>query len=79
MSSDFNLNCPVPLSDHATVQMAHGGGGRVMRNLIESLFLPAWVCLLAGGVPMIILVGIVPAAYSYFIFRAEKENSETAH
>ena len=42
MSSDFNLNCPVPLSDHATVQMAHGGGGRVMRNLIESLFLPAF-------------------------------------
>lgn len=42
MSNDFNLNCPVPLSNHATVQMAHGGGGRVMRNLIESLFLPAF-------------------------------------
>ena len=42
MSNDFNLNCPVPLSEHATVQMAHGGGGRVMRNLIESLFLPAF-------------------------------------
>ena len=38
MSNDFNLNCPVPLSDHATVQMAHGGGGRLMRNLIESCF-----------------------------------------
>jgi hydrogenase expression/formation protein HypE len=42
MTADFNLNCPVPLSNHATVQMAHGGGGRVMRNLIESLFLPAF-------------------------------------
>jgi len=42
MSDDFNLNCPVPLSDHATVQMAHGGGGRLMRNLIESMFLPAF-------------------------------------
>lgn len=42
MPNDFNLNCPVPLSNHATVQMAHGGGGRVMRNLIESLFLPAF-------------------------------------
>jgi hydrogenase expression/formation protein HypE len=42
MPNDFNLSCPIPLSDHATVQMAHGGGGRVMRNLIESLFLPAF-------------------------------------
>ena len=42
MSNDFNLNCPVPLSDHATIQMAHGGGGRLMRNLIETVFLPAF-------------------------------------
>ena len=40
--NDFNLNCPVPLSDHATVQLAHGGGGRLMRDLIEGLFLPAF-------------------------------------
>ena len=38
----MNLNCPVPLSDHATVQLAHGGGGRLMRNLIEGIFLPAF-------------------------------------
>ena len=42
VTDDFNLNCPVPLDDHATVQMAHGGGGRLMRNLIEGLFLPAF-------------------------------------
>ena len=42
MSDDFNLNCPIPLSDHTTVQLAHGGGGRLMRNLIESVFLPAF-------------------------------------
>jgi hypothetical protein len=46
---------------------------------VESLFLPAWLCLLAGGVPMIILVGIVPVAYSYFSYRAEKKISEAAH
>ena len=40
--NDFNLNCPVPLDDHATVQLAHGGGGRLMRGLIEGLFLPAF-------------------------------------
>ncbi|MEN6451342.1 MAG: hydrogenase expression/formation protein HypE [Thermoguttaceae bacterium] len=39
---DFNLSCPVPMSDHATVQLAHGGGGRLMRGLIEKLFLPAF-------------------------------------
>jgi hydrogenase expression/formation protein HypE len=42
MSNEFQLNCPVPLSNHATVQMAHGGGGRLMRNLIESIFFPAF-------------------------------------
>ena len=38
----FNLSCPAPLSDHATVQLAHGGGGRLMRGLIEGMFLPAF-------------------------------------
>ena len=40
--TDFNLNCPVPKNDHATVQMAHGGGGRLMRDLIENVFLAAF-------------------------------------
>jgi len=38
----FNLNCAIPLGDHATVQLAHGGGGRLMQGLIEGLFLPAF-------------------------------------
>jgi len=38
----FTLHCPVPLGDHSTVQLAHGGGGRVMQGLIEGLFLPAF-------------------------------------
>jgi hydrogenase expression/formation protein HypE len=38
---DFELKCPVPLR-HDTVQMAHGGGGRLMRDLLESLILPAF-------------------------------------
>jgi hydrogenase expression/formation protein HypE len=49
MNDDFNLNCPVPLDDHATVQLAHGGGGRLMRNLIEGLFLPAFSAALPHG------------------------------
>jgi len=31
--------CPVPIGDHATVQLAHGGGGRLTQTLIEDLFL----------------------------------------
>ena len=40
MSDEFNLNCPVSLGDHATVQLAHGG--RLGRDLIEGLFLQAF-------------------------------------
>jgi len=34
--------CPLPLQGHATVQMAHGGGGRVMQQLIRNAILPAF-------------------------------------
>jgi hydrogenase expression/formation protein HypE len=34
------FSCPRPLR-HDTVQLAHGGGGRLMKELIEGLFLPA--------------------------------------
>lgn len=42
MNDEIKLNCPVPIGDHATVQLAHGGGGRLMKNLIEGIFLPAF-------------------------------------
>ncbi len=32
------LACPLPLADHATVQMAHGGGGRLSQQLIDGVF-----------------------------------------
>jgi len=38
---EFELNCPLPLR-HDTIQLAHGGGGRVMRELLESVMLPAF-------------------------------------
>jgi len=62
----------------------HRLGGRLMVGsgiglFVESLFLPTRFCFLAGIVPMIILVAIVPAAYSYFSYRAEKKTSETVH
>lgn len=39
---DFTLRCPVPLGRHTTVQLAHGGGGRLTRELIQELFVPAF-------------------------------------
>ena len=34
-----SLNCPLPVSTHSTIQMAHGGGGRLSQQLIEDVFL----------------------------------------
>ena len=34
--------CPVPLTNHAEIQMAHGGGGRLTQELIERVFGPAF-------------------------------------
>jgi len=36
------LACPLPIDDDVVVQMAHGGGGRKMAQLIERVFLPAF-------------------------------------
>ncbi|MFQ5350845.1 MAG: hydrogenase expression/formation protein HypE [Thermoanaerobaculia bacterium] len=38
----FAGTCPLPLSDFPTVQLAHGGGGRLSQILIEKLFLEAF-------------------------------------
>jgi hydrogenase expression/formation protein HypE len=39
---DMTLQCPVPLTHSETVMLAHGGGGRMMRGLIEGVFMPAF-------------------------------------
>ena len=38
----FTGTCPLPLSDYPTVQLAHGGGGRLSQMLIEKVFLEAF-------------------------------------
>ncbi len=38
----FTGTCPLPLADYPTVQLAHGGGGRLSQILIEKLFLEAF-------------------------------------
>jgi len=34
--------CPLPMSDKKTVQLAHGGGGRLMQDLIRDVFVRAF-------------------------------------
>lgn len=39
---EFNLSCPVPISQYPHVTLAHGGGGRLMNQLIEQMFVSAF-------------------------------------
>ncbi len=39
---NFRLQCPVPLDDSEHIQLAHGGGGRRMHELLEGLLLPSF-------------------------------------
>jgi hydrogenase expression/formation protein HypE len=40
--AQFNIACPLPASTEDTILLAHGGGGKLTHQLIESLFLPAF-------------------------------------
>jgi len=40
MNTEFNLNCPLPLDPKDSVQMVHGGGGKMTQRLLEEVFLP---------------------------------------
>ncbi len=38
----FEPTCPLPLSTKNTIQLAHGGGGRLMQELIQDIFVRAF-------------------------------------
>ncbi len=40
--SEFELTCPLPISDYPAILMAHGGGGRLTHQLIERMFVPTF-------------------------------------
>ena len=44
MSSEsvVSLSCPIPLQNYPNVLMAHGGGGKLMHQLIGKMFMPAF-------------------------------------
>lgn len=39
--NEFELQCPLPLNEYPQVLLAHGGGGRLMQQLLNRLVLPA--------------------------------------
>jgi hydrogenase expression/formation protein HypE len=39
---EFSLSCPIPISDYPHILLAHGGGGTLMHQLIEQMFVPAF-------------------------------------
>jgi len=42
VTKDFKLECPIPLSDYPAVTLAHGGGGKLMHQLLEKMVIPAF-------------------------------------
>jgi hydrogenase expression/formation protein HypE len=44
----FELSCPLPMSQYRQVQLAHGGGGKLMHQLIEQMIVPAFQNSLLG-------------------------------
>ena len=39
---EFSLSCPIPQADYERILLAHGGGGRLMHELIERTIVPAF-------------------------------------
>lgn len=37
---DFELQCPIPISEYPVITMAHGSGGKLSHQLIDKLFSP---------------------------------------
>jgi len=42
MPPEFAASCPIPIQQYPNVLMAHGGGGKLMHQLIGKLFVPAF-------------------------------------
>ncbi len=40
--TDYQLSCPIPIEQYPTVLLAHGGGGKLMHQLLERIFLPVF-------------------------------------
>jgi len=39
---EFAPVCPIPINEYPQIMLAHGGGGKLMHDLIEKMFVPAF-------------------------------------
>jgi hydrogenase expression/formation protein HypE len=39
---DFSLSCPLPIHNYPNILLAHGGGGKLMHELIEKIFMTSF-------------------------------------
>jgi len=46
---DFSLSCPIPIADYPQVLLAHGGGGKLMHQLIGTMFVKTFDNALLGA------------------------------
>jgi hydrogenase expression/formation protein HypE len=46
---DFQLSCPIPISEYPVITMAHGSGGILSHQLIRQMFLPVFDNELLGA------------------------------
>jgi hydrogenase expression/formation protein HypE len=42
MDTGFALSCPLPITQHKTIVLGHGSGGRLTAQLVRDFFLPAF-------------------------------------
>ena len=42
LHNDFQFSCPIPKSDYENILLAHGGGGKLMHQLIDKIFKAAF-------------------------------------
>lgn len=47
--ASFSPSCPLPLDRYPAITLAHGGGGRLMNELVKDMFLAAFDSELAGA------------------------------
>jgi hydrogenase expression/formation protein HypE len=48
-ASHFGVQCPLPLADDRHITLAHGGGGRQMHQLLDTVFLPAFASVASAA------------------------------
>jgi len=60
-----NPACPLPFSHHDTIQMGHGSGGRLMADLIDAIFKPAFANPILGQMDDSAVIDSMPGRLAF--------------